>query len=710
VRLQLVELIAQPSRSTQDLALVGELGSGCRIELGDVSGLTMEQWLERWRRFRQRYPEFDQPSWSGALARTNSHRQSARQLFEAGRTSEAVAMWRKGLHEIDRYSASGADGRPLRAALRKEARGFLETRLADPMLGAPESHEMAGLLADLLLESREPNEWTTLVPIKLESAAGATLTRLPDHSILASGKNAEFDTYTMQARAGLKGIRALRLEVLTDPNLPQNGPGRSSNGDFCLSEISVSVATDVKAGRTQPVPFTCAAASYRRPIDKETTARDGPHGAIDGVLSTQWNIWPFSGQAHTAIFETASPVCGTDDVELIVRLDSRHQMYPHHNLGRFRLSATARPRPARDENLIVLTQSSGGWTRLGTAHLVRGDWDLALAAFRKALASPMSSAVDYLLLGLIHDHLGQPALADKDLDEAIKRMPRSEIDRLLVELAAEVIAPRIAREPKNPAWLFARFRWNAQLGLPAAAIEDLEQALTLDPTLNLTPDDLASLYELGDIAAARREWHLVAAAYRHLLHRDPDSSFIWFRGAIIQAYVGDTEEYRRACEGMLKKFGQTANPLLAERIAKVCMLVPGVITDRKKVEGLADIAANAEATGIYRSWYCSCKGLAEYRRDQLTEAVEWFDNCLAGTPVAENRAVANYIMAMARHRQGEFEAAKKLLAAAAANTPELDGRRTNMPIWHDWLVVFVIRREAEMLMKPELAPPPREEK
>ena len=38
----------------EDLTLQGELASGQRIELGDVSGLSAEQWIERWKRLRRK--------------------------------------------------------------------------------------------------------------------------------------------------------------------------------------------------------------------------------------------------------------------------------------------------------------------------------------------------------------------------------------------------------------------------------------------------------------------------------------------------------------------------------------------------------------------------------------------------------------------------------------------------------------------------------
>ena len=57
----------------------------------------------------------------------------------------------------------------------------------------------------------------------MTSAAGATLTRLPDDSVLAGGRNPAVDTYTVEAVTTLAGITGLRLEAIPDPSLPHHG-------------------------------------------------------------------------------------------------------------------------------------------------------------------------------------------------------------------------------------------------------------------------------------------------------------------------------------------------------------------------------------------------------------------------------------------------------------------------------------------------------
>ena len=83
--------------------------------------------------------------------------------------------------------------------------------------------------------------WTVLEPTSFGSSAGAALVKQPDNSVLAGGTRGQTDLYTVTAAADLKGITAFKLEVLPDPSLPAQGPGRSENGNFVLNDFKVGL-------------------------------------------------------------------------------------------------------------------------------------------------------------------------------------------------------------------------------------------------------------------------------------------------------------------------------------------------------------------------------------------------------------------------------------------------------------------------------------
>ena len=136
-------------------------------------------------------------------------------------------------------------------------------------------------------------QWTVLVPSHVTSKGGATLQLLPDHSVLAGGKNPDADNYTVETSTKLKNITAIRIEVLSDPSLPNGGPGRDSDGNFFLSDFEVMARPASGNGAEQAITFKAAEADeaqggyeIKRIIDKKRKPDTIQGWAIDDTLSS----------------------------------------------------------------------------------------------------------------------------------------------------------------------------------------------------------------------------------------------------------------------------------------------------------------------------------------------------------------------------------------------------------------------------------------
>lgn len=90
-------------------------------------------------------------------------------------------------------------------------------------------------------------DWTVLIPLAATSDNAATsFSILGDGSVLATGDTkGAMETYTISITTNLVGITGFRLEVLGDPSLPTDGPGRASNGNFVLREFTVDATAAV---------------------------------------------------------------------------------------------------------------------------------------------------------------------------------------------------------------------------------------------------------------------------------------------------------------------------------------------------------------------------------------------------------------------------------------------------------------------------------
>jgi hypothetical protein len=180
--------------------------------------------------------------------------------------------------------------------------------------------------------------WMVLDPSAVTSAGGSTPEKQPDSSVRFTGPRPAVDTYTITASADLKGISAVRLEVLTDDSLPHHGPGRQDNGNLHLSEFRVEAAPKANPAARRSVPVKAATADF------DQTGWDVSR-AIDGKMETAWGIYPEVGKPHEAVFEFAQPVDINGGAALTFTLEQRHG--GGHLIGRLRLSATAAHAPVR---------------------------------------------------------------------------------------------------------------------------------------------------------------------------------------------------------------------------------------------------------------------------------------------------------------------------------------------------------------------------
>lgn len=185
-----------------------------------------------------------------------------------------------------------------------------------------------------------PDPWVVLTPTKMVSAGSAIFTTLFDGSILLSGPSPEKDVWTIDVETELAGITGFRLEALADDSLPQRGPGRASNGNFALNELRVE-ATAKLALRFKPVALQDATCDYIESGRRPTQVHDGD----ELTPTSSWAVWGAIGQDHQLVVETKNDV--RFDGATLLRFELHFNWGAQHELGRFRLSATTKPRPVR---------------------------------------------------------------------------------------------------------------------------------------------------------------------------------------------------------------------------------------------------------------------------------------------------------------------------------------------------------------------------
>ncbi|MCB1125033.1 MAG: PSD1 domain-containing protein [Verrucomicrobiae bacterium] len=174
-------------------------------------------------------------------------------------------------------------------------------------------------------------DWIVPANARLRSDAGEEFERQSDGSFLPLGNAAEKDVYTVTLETSLDRVTHLQLQVLPDPGLPQNGPGRSDGGNFVLSEIEVALQSPATGERPAPVKLARASADFSQ--DNYPA-----WNAIDGKDDTGWAV-SGAGDWHvtrTLTVDFADPVCLPAGGTFTVRLKQQHGS--QHLIGRFRLA------------------------------------------------------------------------------------------------------------------------------------------------------------------------------------------------------------------------------------------------------------------------------------------------------------------------------------------------------------------------------------
>ncbi|HVC94426.1 MAG TPA: PSD1 and planctomycete cytochrome C domain-containing protein [Pirellulales bacterium] len=242
-------------------------------------------------------------------------------------------------HNVPENGLDGSNGNaaplvpaPSREQQRQLARLTAEIAARELELAAPNAEVDAAQAAwEQSTRQVGPIEWTTLAPVELRSAGGATLAKLDDGSVLAAGMNPATETYTIVAESPLKRVTAVRLEVLPDDSFTAKGPGRSINGNFVLTDVRLA------EGAAGAVKLKTASADFSQ--------QDFPvANAIDGEPRTGWAIHPEVGKPHAAVFALAEPLDGDEPRRFTIVLDCQSQ-FGQHQPGRFRLSVTGSPDP-----------------------------------------------------------------------------------------------------------------------------------------------------------------------------------------------------------------------------------------------------------------------------------------------------------------------------------------------------------------------------
>ncbi|MCI0460853.1 MAG: protein kinase [Gemmataceae bacterium] len=344
---------------------------------------------------------------------------------------------------------------------------------------------------------------------------------------------------------------------------------------------------------------------------------------------------------------------------------------------------------------------------LGSIEKQRAKVAEAEAAYRESLKLFAKLAPNYGeyggALALAHSRLGH-------LLHQLRRREEAEQEYLAaIPLAQNGLAksPNLLRPRQELVWCLTNL---GRVRFERGRLEEAEQALREAesqqrellkrfPAERGQPLDLTRLiyHNRALILLERQQW-AAAAVYldKSCRLRKPDIASHWYFNALLHLKVGDRKGYRAICAEILKRFGDTKDPQVAESVVAACTVTPDALPDMSRLLPLAEMAVAARETNR------RLLGSALYRAGKYKEAILCFHQTAQKSGRAE--VSAGLYLALAHHRLGQGDAArhyldtiKKVMKTPPDNPPDRQRKA-----WESELLRVEpehLLREAEALLK-----------
>jgi tetratricopeptide (TPR) repeat protein len=203
----------------------------------------------------------------------------------------------------------------------------------------------------------------------------------------------------------------------------------------------------------------------------------------------------------------------------------------------------------------------------------------------------------------------------------------------------------------------------------------------------------------GEFFARRSRWEEAAADFTRALDCYPAATHVQFLAAA-HLQQGNLEAYRSICQRGIDRYMNGRDPEAAQRIAVTCLVLPPAGTALETLGKMADTAmtclnASTSAPSLLT------KALAEYRRDDFKDAVDWSGRvlaCSSGTNSMWMSVQAYSVKAMAQWQLQQTNAAQ----ASLTSSMELADRESSKLLsgdsgtqWLDRIYAHALMREAK---------------
>ncbi len=322
------------------------------------------------------------------------------------------------------------------------------------------------------------------------------------------------------------------------------------------------------------------------------------------------------------------------------------------------------------------------------------------------VAAALGSVIIFLIFFLVHEYfraerMTRAANLSAKAAEAAADQARRDADLARRAQAAESqlheqVEARLAAEAKLRANsdITAKFA-SAQLLLSQGEYRKAEEMVNQMPTY---PASAAMFNSLGLIHVGHAEWAAAIKSYARVIELAPLDHVAYHNLAPLLAFTGAEEHFRDHRQRILRQFGNTVDPTIAERMARDCLLIPPAAEDMDTIEKMTATAAGKEAG----EWIDFLKGLSEYRSGRFAGAAVWLQKLAARNGQGNSAVQGAAVLAMVQYQLRQPEDARvtlsKGLDLARTKLPKL--ARGNLdPDWNEVMTSRTLIKEARELIE-----------
>jgi len=326
--------------------------------------------------------------------------------------------------------------------------------------------------------------------------------------------------------------------------------------------------------------------------------------------------------------------------------------------------------------LNIRPQSCEVYNNLGVALMYARQWEEAVENFQEAVKLDPTHTAAYGNVGVIWYLEGR-------YDEAIERLKAA-----------------LGRKPEFAVFHDFLARSLEAKGRSEEASAHFQRALVLaaggqsSAMRQITQQSRSSL---NSLLASKGQFEEAWSSWAKVLEANPRDHGAWYGYAELCLFVGREDEYRRTRRIMLKQFGESTEPQIAERTGRACLLLPPTPDELRQSVALVDCVLKKEWENLpVFSHFLFLRGLAEYRQGKFDAAVK----TMRGRASAANLGSApRLVEAMALNKLGQVAEARKTLVKAIEGYDWRPERAVDQDPW----ICHVLRREAEGMIFPNLA-------